>query len=115
MKKYLITIAGAFLLLQQFISSPLQLLNPLSSGGISGLAQATIKVQQKINTYHLTEDIHFLPQASAASPYDNATSYALIDYDTGKVITEKGMSQRVPVASLTKIMSAVVALDLVLP
>lgn len=42
----------------------------------------------------------------------DAKSYVLADIDTGKVLIQKNGSQRLPIASLTKIMTAVVALDI---
>lgn len=42
-------------------------------------------------------------------------SYVLLDADSGEVLAEKASDQRTPIASLTKIMTAVVALDLAEP
>ncbi len=42
-------------------------------------------------------------------PEINATAYILIDFDTGDVLAEKNVDQRVPPASLTKIMTSYIA------
>lgn len=99
----------------QMFGNGLPIVSPLSDSKISALSQATIKLEQKENVYALKKQTNFLPQASAASPYDNASAYALIDYDTGDVIAEKSLSTRIPVASLTKIITAITALDLMSP
>lgn len=67
------------------------------------------------NTYTIKQDRSLIEQTFAASDYDKATSYALIDYDSGEVILSKGLEQEVPIASLTKMMTAVVSLDLASP
>ncbi len=88
---------------------------PLSNQKISVISIIREKLEQKLNTYSLQKETHFLPQAYASASYDNAAAYALIDFDSGEVIAEKNLSQRVPIASLTKIMTAVVTLDLIDP
>lgn len=69
------------------------------------------------NTYTLNKpNMLSLVQPSYASTYANgASSYAIIDFDNGDVIAEKDLSHRLPIASLTKIMTAVTALDLMDP
>lgn len=47
--------------------------------------------------------------------YDQASAYMVVDLDSGEVMMEKNKDRRLPVASLTKIMTAVVALDLASP
>ncbi len=74
-----------------------------------------VKLQQHKNTFRLQKRTSFIAQTHAAAAYDQARSYALIDLDNGEVIREKGLSESVPIASLTKIMTAVVALDLADP
>ena len=44
------------------------------------------KIENKINTYRLKKKTSFVRQSLAASFYDNARSYTLIDYDTGDII-----------------------------
>lgn len=55
------------------------------------------------------------PAAYAGSDYENASAYGVVDLGTGNVIASKNLSKKLPMASLTKIMTAVVALDLANP
>lgn len=73
------------------------------------------KLEQRTNTFHLKKTSTFFPKSYASSRYDLATSYALIDFETGEILFNKSSSKQVPVASLTKIMTAIVALDLADP
>lgn len=73
------------------------------------------KLQQKINTFKLFKKTSFVPKSYAASILDNAQAYVVLDYDTGTILADKGLSKKLPLASLTKIMTAVVALDLASP
>lgn len=72
------------------------------------------KIEQIKNTYKLNyqKSSSFIPQAAASDELHDASGYALVDFDSGDVILEKNLEQRLPIASLTKIMTAVVALDL---
>ena len=48
-----------------------------------------------------------VPSAAPPPPPEiNASAYILTDYDTGDVLAEKNVDQRVPTASLTKIMTS---------
>jgi D-alanyl-D-alanine carboxypeptidase (penicillin-binding protein 5/6) len=49
------------------------------------------------------------PAAPPPPPEINASAYILVDFDTGDVLTEKNVDQRVPPASLTKIMTSYIA------
>lgn len=76
------------------------------------------KLEIKKNNFELNKDFidsgqsRFIPVVSAGSGFDGASAYALVDAQDGRVIAAKNLSQRLPMASLTKIMTAVVALDL---
>lgn len=70
------------------------------------------KLREKINDFKLKKQAHIIPQSFAASADYNLSAYAVVDYDTGDILAEKASSKRLPIASLTKIMTAVVALDL---
>ncbi len=73
------------------------------------------KLEKIQNTFSLKDDTSSAPQAYASADYDNAAAYAVVNLDTGDVLAEKNDTREVPIASLTKIMSAVVALDLAKP
>lgn len=47
--------------------------------------------------------------------FNNASAYLVMNFDTGEIIAEKNSTKKLPIASLTKIMTAVVALDLAGP
>lgn len=72
------------------------------------------RLTAKENTYILQKPNNFIPQAEASDvgEYIHADSYAAIDFESGDVVMEKNLQKRLPIASLTKIMTAVVALDL---
>lgn len=67
------------------------------------------------NTFSLKQEFTIIPQSQASSSYEQASGYGVVDLETGDVIAQKELSQKLPIASLTKIMTAVVALDLVKP
>jgi D-alanyl-D-alanine carboxypeptidase len=75
------------------------------------------KLDSRENSYKVNEEKSFsiIPVAEAADTLNNVHAYAVIDYDTGKVLAQNNMDAHVPIASLTKIMTAVVALDLANP
>jgi len=55
------------------------------------------------------DSVPIAPSGPPQPPEIEATAYILIDYDTGAVLAEKGADQRVPPASLTKIMTSYIA------
>lgn len=68
------------------------------------------KLEQKQHEFKLKKSL--IPILSAGSDYDGAQAYGVIDFDSGEIIAEKNLSEKLSIASLTKIMTAVVALDL---
>lgn len=105
--------------LVELLSSSQPFISPLSDKRVSILSVVRIKLEQKLNTYSLKNNLKkessFFNQTYAAAPYDGASAYAMIDFEKGEVLAEKSLSQRLPIASLTKIMTAVTALDLASP
>lgn len=73
------------------------------------------KLQQKSSSYRLQQTSDLISTAYASGDYNGASAYTLVDFDSGSVLMSKSSDQRLPIASLTKLMSAVVALDLVSP
>ena len=73
------------------------------------------KLEEKVNSFKLKKSTSLIPQAYAASDYENAKAYAVVDLDTGAIITEKDGDIPYSIASLTKVMTAIVALDLASP
>lgn len=73
------------------------------------------KLEQKMNDFKLSYSSQLIPAAYAGGEYDKASSYIVFDLDSGKVLAEKVSNQELPIASITKVMTAVVALDLASP
>lgn len=72
------------------------------------------KIEHIKNTYKLNyeKSSPLVPQAEASDVVNSASAYALVDFESGNVVLEKNLEKQLPIASLTKIMTAVVALDL---
>lgn len=72
------------------------------------------KLNKNKNLFNLQKNTSFVPRSFASSyeDYENANAYLVFDYDTGNVITSKNINTKLPIASLTKVATAVVALDL---
>ncbi len=73
------------------------------------------KLMQKNNNFTVQKSNSLIPAAYAAGEFDNASGYIVFDLTTGEVIADKNMSKQVSIASITKVMTAVVALDLASP
>lgn len=121
MKIFWITFLAVFLVVSlQYLGVKVpKLLSPVSTK-VDVFDQVAPKLAQNPTIFSLSKSSSFIPEAHAAfvsdtTTYDNASAYVLIDYDTGDVIAEKNMSKQIPIASLTKIMTAVVSLDLASP
>ncbi len=74
-------------------------------------------LEQKKMQFELKNDTSLIPQSYAAGELDadTANAYTVIDLDTGLILFEKNGEKRFAVASLTKIMTALTALDLASP
>jgi D-alanyl-D-alanine carboxypeptidase len=75
------------------------------------------KLEQKKINFELKKETHIIPQSYASNELlaDNANAYIVVDLDSGQILAEKNSDQRYAIASLTKIMSSVTALDLASP
>jgi len=67
------------------------------------------------NNFFLKRSSHFIKDVHASNPWDEAHAFLVVDMDNGNIIAEKNANQKLPVASLTKIMTTLVALDLSSP
>lgn len=72
-------------------------------------------VMDSIDGFSIESGISLVSTADAASDYDKAKAYGVIDFDSGQVLAGKNLSDQLPIASLTKLMSAVITLDLLNP
>lgn len=78
-----------------------------------------------INSYSINKTVSLVPEVQAADNLDNLSAfnpsgiesfaYGVIDFDSGNVLYSKNLSQKLPIASLTKLMTSIVALDLASP
>ncbi|MDO8583130.1 MAG: serine hydrolase [bacterium] len=73
------------------------------------------KLMTKENDFALKSENNFISSAYAESLDIPAHSYVALDFATGEILEEKNSSKQISIASLTKIMTAVVALDLASP
>ncbi len=77
------------------------------------------KVEQLLkkekNNYQLKRPTSLVPKVHASGEYEYASGYGVVDYQTGEIILEKNIDAKLSIASLTKIMTAIVALDLADP
>lgn len=69
-------------------------------------------LEKKINNFHLKNNLFKVQPAEAAQDFDQATAFGVMDFNSGNVLMEKDGSKEVPIASLTKLMTAMVTLDL---
>ncbi len=79
---------------------------------VDSFAPLVSKLHKTKNTFNLKSPIQLVLQAHAAASYDNASSYIAIDMDNGQIIEGKNPDAPLPIASLTKVMSSVIGLDL---
>lgn len=80
---------------------------------VDPLENITPKLELKQNNFQ--PKIQHFSQVLAAADLDNASAFGVVDLETAKVLAEKNFSKKLPIASLTKIMTAAVALDLSSP
>jgi serine-type D-Ala-D-Ala carboxypeptidase (penicillin-binding protein 5/6) len=82
-----------------------------------GITKDKVKSLLKVkpNTFELEKQSSFIQPAFADDIKANPTAYIIVDAGTGKVIAEKNSGERLPIASITKTMTAIVALDLADP
>lgn len=67
------------------------------------------------NSFKIKKEQNLIPRADASSEFENARAYAVVDYQTGRILASKNIDQTLSIASLTKIMTSIVALDLADP
>jgi len=81
---------------------------------VAVIDQVRPKLARLPNDFQVKKQQSLIPQASAdtVEEYDNAKAYLVMDFDSGNVIAEKNLSEKESIASLTKIMTAIVAIDL---
>ena len=121
MLKKIIYIAGFFITLailwtgteyvylkRLYIYSPV----PSTSSVLDNVYARLYKVH---NAYKLNNQSFFIKPANASTEDTKAKAYIAVDNDNGNILDSYNEKQQLPIASLTKIMTAVVALDLASP
>lgn len=88
------------------------LVNPMPRP-INSLERIKSRLESRQNHFQIKKQL--ISATYAGSDYEQASAYAVADLDSGQIITSKNSSKRLSIASLTKIMTAVVALDLTKP
>ncbi|OGE31878.1 hypothetical protein A2631_02010 [Candidatus Daviesbacteria bacterium RIFCSPHIGHO2_01_FULL_44_29] len=73
------------------------------------------QLQKNIKIFALKRPTSFISQAFAGEDFQQAKSYIVLDMDSGEILKEKDGTSIFPMASLTKVMTAMVALDLASP
>src|SRR3990167_8690116 len=87
---------------------------------IDAIIQRETKVQNRItpklekikNNFKIKKNKNIVPRVYGDNTQVEAKAYGAIDFNTGEVLVHKNLEMSLPIASVTKIMTAVVALDL---
>lgn len=115
-KAFLISFIAIFLMValpHLGITAKFNLISPVPEQ-VDPLDKLKGKLEQKENDFKLKKPTKSLiKSAEASSDFEQAAGYAVINFETGEVLAEKNLSEKLPIASITKVMTAVVALDLV--
>lgn len=104
----------------QGIKNPIKIAMPIPQNAPDEETDAikTVRpfLEEKKNTFQLKHPApEVVEPARAGSFVDSAAGYAVVDLDTGEVIAAKDGDRQLPIASITKVMTSVVALDLADP
>ncbi len=86
--------------------------SPLPKEKVDIFEQILPRLKVSGNNFSLKRSSQFIRNVHASGPWDEAHAYLVVDMDNGNVIAEKNANYPFPIASLTKIMTAIVALDL---
>lgn len=117
-KIFLFSFCAAFLMavLPQLNLVPKSLTTPQNSKvqeKVDSFKQVEPKLKPKEKSnFILKHQSSIIPAAYAGGDYDRASAYGVVDLDSGEVLLEKNFDKPLPIASITKIMTAIVALDL---
>src|SRR5581483_8743965 len=107
----------AFILLVSVVASKALL---TSSNNLISPLQYITKEEQIKDQLQKVPNTYVLPNKSVPNPiqnadFNNASSFIVTNFDNGQVVTGKNIDTKLPIASITKVMTAVVALDLADP
>lgn len=95
------------------VRSLLSLYSPLPSNTEKHIDIVKTKLEKIRNDYVFKHDLGIVERSYASDgEYNLASAYGVINMETKEILFQKNFSDKLPIASLTKIMTAVVALDL---
>lgn len=112
---FIIILAAFFLAISQALfSHKFVLFDPTIPLNIQKIMSVDVlpKLFATRNTFVLHTKSGIIPQAEATSYTNDAKAYIAVDLLSGDVLLSKNSREELPIASLTKIMTAIVALDL---
>lgn len=111
-KVFIVSFAATFLmvLIPHIKNASIQLVNPYVKPQVMDIIKP--KLERWGSEIKLKKDTQIIPQVLASADYDQALAYAVVDFDSGAVLVEKNFSKELPIASLAKLMTAIVSLDL---
>lgn len=107
-----LTALAQSLLMHIPINNKILVLSPVSRKTPEVFHSLIPKLALKSNNYVLYKKANLIKKTYSADSYDQAASYLVVDYDSGEVLLGKNQSDKKAIASLTKIMTAMVSLDL---
>lgn len=114
-KYFVITFVMVFVMvvLQHLkIFSNSSLISPHVTAKSDVMGDIRSKLEIKNWNFSIKQDLALVKAASAAEDFDMSSGYMVLDFNSGEVLKEKNSDQKLPIASITKVMTAVVALDL---
>ncbi len=103
----------SFLKVKESIISPVAIQPNLEKVMSQKVIPSLSKTKNNFTLHHQSQFL--VKKANASESTINARSYIVVDLQTGEILDEKNSDQKLPIASLTKIMTAVTALDLADP
>lgn len=117
LRLFLLTFTSVFVIasLQFAGMSFSQLISPVIQAEKDVFEDVIPHLREKPRTFSIKKQNGFIKSAQAATAAEEAKAYAVIDLQTGALIASKNSDKEIPIASITKIMTAVVALDLADP
>lgn len=105
------------LLFQAIDFHPIDIVRPYFTRPQVSTVQKTIdtRLNQIKNNFKVKKPVHMVAQAHADSELSQAAAYGGVDFESGEVLVSNNIDKRLPIASVTKVMSAIVTLDLANP
>lgn len=112
LKIFWISLVGVFLMvaLPYLGFRPQGLISPKPTINVWSTIES--KLNQKTNHIKIKKPAALITPTWASPDFTQASAYGVVDFDQGEILLSKNLSQRLPIASLTKLMTAIITLDL---